>query len=224
MCYPSPGPRCAAHTKTAMVAAETRWAAATNALNLEDSPDNREAQRKAYEDYFRTQVDFTSTPRGQQLVTGAMNKAASEGRDTARFQALLDRGCQLRSRQMRGAVISDLQALSTPTESINPRIKGTRISMSPHAMSVAVDKGFDAHEIAAAFKTPEKVYDSGSHPGQVRVTGNGMCLVGERQGNSFNVITIYLDGVVTAPRADQSANAEGRDFASRYQQHGPNAR
>lgn len=224
MCYPSPGPRCASHTKTAMIAAGERLAAASEALNRDDSPANLEAKKKANEDYFRAQVEYCSTPRGQQMITGMINKARESGGDETAYVSLQERGRRMRATQMRGAIINDLQALSSTTDSMDSRVKGTRLSLSAHAVKMAVEKGFDAREVATAFKKPERVYDSGSHPGQVRVTGNGMCLVGERRGNTFNIVTIYLDGVVTPPRADQAQTAEGRDFASRYQRHGSNAR
>jgi hypothetical protein len=90
------------------------------------------------------------------------------------------------------------------------------ITMTRHACKMAAQKGFDADTIMATFNEPERVYPSGSHPGQYRVTGNGLCLVGTPQEEKFVVITCYADKVLTAPRADQLNTPEGKRFAERY--------
>lgn len=81
-------------------------------------------------------------------------------------------------------------------------------------------KGFDPRAVIDAWKDPERVYPSRSHEGQWRITGNGVCIVGEPEPETglFRFITIYLDGVITPPRADQMQTAEGRRYAERYAQ------
>jgi len=43
---------------------------------------------------------------------------------------------------------------------------------------MATEKNFSPETIEKTFAEPTRVYPSGSHPGQWRVTGNGLCLVG----------------------------------------------
>jgi hypothetical protein len=43
---------------------------------------------------------------------------------------------------------------------------------------MATEKNFSMEVIQRTFDHPTRVYPSGSHPGQWRVTGNGICLVG----------------------------------------------
>lgn len=97
------------------------------------------------------------------------------------------------------------------TEGLTPKITN-------HFIKTIQSKGFDPQKIIDAFKNPERVYPSGSHPGQYRVTGNGLCIVGKPEGNRFVMITCYLDGVLTPPREDQLKSAEGYRYAKRYQQ------
>lgn len=94
--------------------------------------------------------------------------------------------------------------------------KGYRLKPTTHFLRQALEKGFDGESIKAAFSSPEEVYPSGSHEGQWRVTGQGLCLVGRFEGSFFVAITIYADRVLTAPRADQLQTEEGRRYAERY--------
>lgn len=82
-----------------------------------------------------------------------------------------------------------------------------------HFIKTMNDKDFAAEDIIRAMRNPVEVYPSGSHPGQWRVTGQGLCIVGKPEGNEFVMITVYLDRVVTACRPDQLRTAEGRRFA-----------
>lgn len=82
-----------------------------------------------------------------------------------------------------------------------------------HFVKTCKDKGFDADKIIATLLAPAEVYPSRSHPGQWRVTGNGLCIVGKPEGDRFVMITIYLDRVVTPVRPDQLDTPEGRRFA-----------
>jgi len=91
------------------------------------------------------------------------------------------------------------------------------LNMTNHACKQAAQKGFGPDAIKACFENPERVYPSGSHPGQYRVTGGGICLVGvPKDGGRFLVVTLYADRVLTAPREDQMDTPEGRRYAERY--------
>lgn len=92
----------------------------------------------------------------------------------------------------------------------------TEITMTNHAIKMAASKQFDADTILATFNEPVEIYASGSHPGQHRITGNGICLVGRGEGSKFLVITVYKDRELTAPREDQLETPEGRRYAERY--------
>jgi hypothetical protein len=91
--------------------------------------------------------------------------------------------------------------------------KGMTLKVTSHALKTMAAKGFDPEAVKATFAAPTEVYASGSHPGQFRVTGNGLCLVGKPEGNTFILITLYLDRVVTPVRPDQLNTPEGRNFA-----------
>lgn len=75
--------------------------------------------------------------------------------------------------------------------------------LTRHARDRAAEKGFSLDALASVFAEPEYVYPSGSHPGQWRVCGNGICMVGTVSEDSFTVITVYVDGVMTPLRADR---------------------
>lgn len=85
-----------------------------------------------------------------------------------------------------------------------------------HAYEVMQSKGFEIADAITVVEHPRNVYPSDSHPGQTRIVGRGLCLVGEIEGDEFRVITVYRDGVLTAPRPDQLATAEGRRYAMRF--------
>lgn len=93
---------------------------------------------------------------------------------------------------------------------------GLTLVITKHARSQMVAKGFDEAIVKGVFATPERVYPSGSHPGQFRITGNGVCLVGKPKEGKFILITLYADGVLTPPRPDQMWTEEGRRYADRY--------
>ena len=91
--------------------------------------------------------------------------------------------------------------------------QGMALKITRHAAQTMINKGFDANTVRATFTEPTEVYPSRSHPGQYRVTGNGLCLVGKPEGRIFVLITVYLDRVVTPVRPDQLNTPEGRRFA-----------
>lgn len=78
-----------------------------------------------------------------------------------------------------------------------------RLELSRHATQQAITKRINVDAIKSAFTNTSEYYPSGSHPGQYRMTGAGVCLVGVPHGDTFFVITLYLDRVITPLRADQ---------------------
>ena len=88
-------------------------------------------------------------------------------------------------------------------------------SPTRHFKDTMTSKGFDPRTVIATLKSPAEVYPSRSHPGQWRVTGNGLCIVGKPEGARFILITVYLDRVLTECRADQMNTPEGRRYAER---------
>ena len=114
----------------------------------------------------------------------------------------------------------------------SPIISGHTMKITSHAKEQIRTKGFSESAIADTFENPERVYKSGSHKGQIRVAGNGLCLVGKitevghidmkmksnrSNGNSvFNIITVYEDMKLTPPRPDQMNTEAGRIYAERW--------
>jgi len=96
--------------------------------------------------------------------------------------------------------------------------KGMTLQATAHAARQIVTKGFSVKKVQAVFDSPVKVYPSGKrHPGQYRIVGKGICLVGEPvDSNTFRLITVYQDNVLTPPRPDQLQTPEGRAYAERY--------
>jgi len=115
------------------------------------------------------------------------------------------------------------------------------LRLSRHAQKMAHEKNFTESMIQETYRNPTRVYPSGSHPGQYRVAGNGLCLVGlpevigmQRETDDpvvesassealkspsrkvFTVVTIYQDNILTPPRTDQLDTEEGRRYAERY--------
>ena len=85
-----------------------------------------------------------------------------------------------------------------------------------HFLKQVNAKGFDAPTIIRTWHAPSEVYASRSHPGQWRITGNGLCIVGKPEGESFTFITLYEDRVLTAPREDQR-DAAGLRYRERWE-------
>jgi len=94
--------------------------------------------------------------------------------------------------------------------------EGLKLHATDHALNQILQKEFSVETIQQTFANPEKVYPNGKYKGQFRVTGNGLCLVGKPKGNTFTLITVYEDGVMTPPRPDQLDTPEGRAYATRY--------
>lgn len=94
--------------------------------------------------------------------------------------------------------------------------KHLTLHVTDHACRTILSKGFDPYDVRGAFENPERTTEVTAHPGQVRLIGRGLALVGKIEGGRFTLITVYEDGVLTAPRADQLSTPEGRRFAQRY--------
>lgn len=84
--------------------------------------------------------------------------------------------------------------------------------ITKHFLDTVNAKHLSPRDIIAAWHNPAEVYPSGSHPGQWRITGNGVCIVGKPDEVSglFIFITVYLDRVLTPPREDQTDEAARR--------------
>lgn len=93
---------------------------------------------------------------------------------------------------------------------------GLRLSMTSHARMTIADKGFDRYAIMDTFHRPECSTEVRKYPGQVRLIGNGLALVGKVVQDMFILITVYEDGTLTPPRPDQMGTPEGRRYANRY--------
>lgn len=85
-----------------------------------------------------------------------------------------------------------------------------------HALRTILDKGFNADAVKAVHRSPERVTAVRAHPGQIRLIGRGLALVGEVRGKDFVLMTVYLDGVLTPPRPDQMSTPEGQRYAQRF--------
>lgn len=95
-------------------------------------------------------------------------------------------------------------------------VKGTRLIVSGHASRTIIAKGFDPRTVQAVHAAPTRVTEVRAHPGQIRLIGQGLALVGRVDAGRFILITVYADGVLTPPRADQMNTPEGRRYAERY--------
>lgn len=94
--------------------------------------------------------------------------------------------------------------------------EGLTLSLTKHAKKQAKAKEFHINDILKMWSGKPQVNPSRSYPGQYRVCGDGICLVGVQKGNSFVVITLYVDQEITPPRKDQLKTKAGRRFAERY--------
>lgn len=93
-----------------------------------------------------------------------------------------------------------------------------RLVTTKHAQTTIADKGFSPDAVRETFLRPDHTTQVRKYPDQIRLIGNGLALVGiadERKG-IFLLITVYQDGVLTPPRADQMDTPEGQRYAQRY--------
>ena len=94
--------------------------------------------------------------------------------------------------------------------------KNIVLSLTKHAKKQAKVKGFPVDNILKVWEDPERIISSRSYPGQYRVCGNGICLVGVKKNRQFIVITLYVDEELTPPRPDQMRTKAGRKYAEKY--------
>lgn len=246
MCYARPGPRCAHHSKPAWVKARTDIKAA------QESGDTQ-ALLEAKRNEERLRMEYFGTSEGQKFILKHAEKLEANGDpvEAEKLRSLHEEAVEYRVNQMQslkrkqgisnglpgatapppGFIANQYsqRSLAEPKEAAQPdgspsSTKGYGISIQSHARSMGDEKGFTEAEMVETFAKPERIYPSGSHAGQHRITGNGLCLVGEFQGNTFRVVTVYLDGVVTRPRQDQLATSEGKEFNDRFQRLGSQSR
>lgn len=224
MCQAAPGPRCASHTRAEMSTAKGALAQAKKtALRARSEADKQRAQEtlyKAQSTYYKSMIEYYGTPTGEEELRESIARKERAGADTSAAKKLLLQAQRNRDERKRAGAASK-SALKgaggvVRTNSDVPAIAGRSLALTGHASSQAQEKGFSAETIAKTFRNPEEVYPSRSHPGQWRVTGNGVCLVGVPEGDKFRVITMYADRVLTPPRPDQLNTKEGRIFAERY--------
>lgn len=97
--------------------------------------------------------------------------------------------------------------------------EGYTLAPTDHALRTILAKGFTGDQVLTAFASPEKITEVRKYPGQFRVCGNGVALVGspDERTMMFTLVTVYADGVLTPPRPDQLDTPEGRRYAERYQ-------
>ena len=79
----------------------------------------------------------------------------------------------------------------------------SKVTFTPHFIAQARSKGFSPQQIVSALRNPTKVTDVRRYPGQLRYCGAGVAVV--CRGNI--AVTVYLDGIVTPLRADQTDSA-----------------
>lgn len=94
--------------------------------------------------------------------------------------------------------------------------KGLTLVTTQHFLKTVLAKNFNPEKILATFANPRKITEVRAHPGQVRLIGNGLAIVGSVHGGEFHAVTIYSDRALTAPREDQMRTEEGRRYAERF--------
>ncbi|QNN99298.1 hypothetical protein SEA_FAUST_226 [Streptomyces phage Faust] len=95
--------------------------------------------------------------------------------------------------------------------------EGLTLRLTKHARTQMEAKGFKRENIDKMFSKPDRVYPNRKFPGQFRVAGKGICLIGKPVGETFLVFTVYEDGVMTPPRKDQLDTPEGKAYAELYE-------
>lgn len=95
-------------------------------------------------------------------------------------------------------------------------VEGLALSVTEHAKRMVAEKGFVPIKIVDVFQHPERITEVTKNPGQIRLIGNGLALVGRIEHGKFVLITVYQDQVLTPPRKDQLETPEGIRYASRY--------
>lgn len=103
-----------------------------------------------------------------------------------------------------------------------------RLAPTEHALRKIQALGIDADDVLAVFRAPKSTSQVRTRTGQVRLMGRGIVLVGEWSdplldpatgrvtAQTFTLVTVYADAVLTPPRPDQLRTPEGRRYAARY--------
>jgi hypothetical protein len=94
--------------------------------------------------------------------------------------------------------------------------EGITLNLTKHAKRQAKSKGFPVKNILDMWSGKPRIVASRTYPGQYRVCGDGICLVGVPKGQSFVAITVYVDQELTPPREDQMSTRAGRRYAKRF--------
>lgn len=104
-----------------------------------------------------------------------------------------------------------------------------KLRLSRHAERMANEKKFSMEDIEHTFYNPTRVYPSGSHPGQWRITGNGLCLVGipdeePKKESKLNVSLSSRGTPIQTPVTTTQPNALNRPVPSymKYTGYGNN--
>lgn len=95
--------------------------------------------------------------------------------------------------------------------------EGMNLRLTAHAKTQMEAKGFSQELLDMTFGSPENVYPNRKFAGQFRIVGNGVCIIGKPMGDTFLAFTVYEDGVMTPPRADQLQTEEGQRYAKLYE-------
>lgn len=212
------GPRCSHHTRAALSTKvqALKKVLAEKAANPEDASLNDKLMSAKHE-LYEAKVMYSTSPLGEGELIQAIRDYELAGKDATSLLEIQSRAREIRKRDM--AVRYAYQMPRTPirTRSEGTVISGTSLELSDHAAKTAKAKMFDIGTIANAFMNPNRVYPNGRYPGQFRVTGDGLCLVGEVIGDKFRVVTVYHDGVITPPRKDQLQDSRGgASYAAHY--------
>lgn len=96
--------------------------------------------------------------------------------------------------------------------------EGKNVRLTQHVRDQIIAKGFDPEHVRQAIVSPGQTTDVLKHPGQIRNIAHGVAVVlaPNMRGTEWTAVTVYKDGVLTPPRADQMLTAEGRRYAERY--------
>lgn len=223
MCEAYPGLRCASHTHAEALSAKKALDAAKKDLRQARSVDEREEAKQSIlrceDKYRKSLVEYYGTPTGEKKLRDEISRKEAQGANADTARGLLTMALKHREERKNLARHAHRDMLSN--KKINTSVKALRdrtVVFSSHSKDQMKVKGFKAQDVAALLQNPDEVYPSRSHEGQWRVTGKGICLVGEPKGGEFVVITMYQDRVLTPVRSDQLNTPEGRLYAERMRQ------
>jgi hypothetical protein len=71
-------------------------------------------------------------------------------------------------------------------------LRNYELVLTKHAIDKLKQKGFTLHLVNETFLRPEQIRASGSYPGQYKIIGNNIVLIGvPNDRRHFTVVTIY---------------------------------